>query len=65
MENDFCKALVANDRVGLKKIVDNYLRNLNAKNNQQNNFEYIKTWIASCDCVKSVESNPYLLDTES
>lgn len=64
MENNFCKALVANDRVGLQKIVDNYLGKLHAKSNQQENFESIKTWIASYDCIKSVESNPYLLDTE-
>jgi hypothetical protein len=64
VNDNFCKALVANDRAGLQKLVDNYLENLNPKADQQANFEKIQNWIAGHDCVDSVESKSELLDSD-
>jgi len=57
-------ALVANDRPGLQKLVDNYLENLNTEEAQQTNFEKIQNWIAGHDCVDSVEAKSELLDSD-
>ncbi len=34
MDNDLCKALIANDRQAFQKTVDNYLRKLDAKDHE-------------------------------
>ncbi|NLA49509.1 MAG: hypothetical protein GX876_08620 [Bacteroidales bacterium] len=64
MKNDFCEALKANDRKRLQEIADSVLGSLDIKANQQMNFEKIETWISSNNCVASVFSSPYLLDTD-
>lgn len=63
MKKNFCDALAANDREIIRNAVDNFLRDLPAKNNQQENFEEIKTWVESHDCIASVEISPGVLDS--
>jgi hypothetical protein len=64
VKDNFCTAMVANDRAGLQKLVDNYLENLNPDLSQQANIEKISNWIAGHECVESVESKSELLDSD-
>ena len=64
MDNDFCKALVANDRQEMKKYADEFLRSLDTKAGQKANFENIKAWITHYDCVANVNESLDLLDSD-
>jgi hypothetical protein len=64
MKNDFCEALVTNDRYKLQKAIDSLLDGLDTKAESQVNFEKIMAWIRSNRCVASVEASPDLLDTD-
>jgi hypothetical protein len=64
MDNEFCNALAANARSTLQKTVDQFLDQLSVKDDQQRNFQKIEEWIASHDCVRSVEASPDLIDTD-
>ena len=52
---DFCEALSQNNRETLNRIATKYLSTLKIKENPNENFENIKQWINTHDCVESVE----------
>ncbi len=60
----FVEALAANDRRALQKFVDKFLADIRVEGDPQRNFQSIEDWIATHDCVRSVESSPDLIDTE-
>ncbi|HEX6124581.1 MAG TPA: hypothetical protein VFZ23_04340 [Pyrinomonadaceae bacterium] len=64
MKNDFCRALAANDRQTLQKVVDDFLVEVKSENDQQQRFQRIESWISDHDCVRSVEASPDLIDTD-
>lgn len=64
MNNEFCQVLAANDRPALERIVNNFLNELSVTDDAQQNFKKIENWIASHDCVSSVEVPSYLIDTD-
>jgi uncharacterized membrane protein YvbJ len=64
MKKSFCDALEANDRDAIQKDLNNFLRDLSYKAEREQNFEKIKRWIESKECVASVETSTYLVDTD-
>jgi len=64
VEVDFCEALVKNDRLALKRIVDEHLKSLPATESVSSRVDELKGWIAGQPCVTSAELVPVLLDTE-
>ena len=64
MDDEFCHALMDNDRIRIKKAIDPYLKTLDVNETQIANFDKIKVWLEGQDCVESVVIEAGLLDRE-
>jgi hypothetical protein len=64
MSKDFCNAIVDNDRQQMKDTVDGFLRKLDMSESQQQQFERIKLWLETHDCVHHVDISREMLDTD-
>ena len=64
MENDFCDALIDNNKAVMQKVIDSKLMTLDFKKDTDENFEIFKTWLEKFDCIDSVEIVPGVLRTE-
>ncbi len=64
MANDFCTCLKEEDWPCIKKEVNGFLNSLNTREDEQNNFEKIKTWLASFPCVSEVAAAPGEIRTD-
>jgi hypothetical protein len=64
MSKDFCNAIVDNDRQQMKHTVDSFLRKLDRSVNEQQQFERIKSWLQSHECIHHVEITGEMLDTD-
>ena len=64
MSKDFCNAIVDNDRHQMKYTVDSFLRKLDTSESQQQQFERIKLWLETHDCIHHVDISREMLDTD-
>ena len=52
---DFCEALLKDDRAALKAALDPELATLDARGDAERNFQTLKAWMEKQDCVESVD----------
>lgn len=64
MEKQFCDAILKNDRASLKIILDKKLDCIDIADNKMQNYEIIKKWLESHECVSSVEIVPGMIRTK-
>lgn len=64
MTEEFCQALINNDRATIKALVEAMITQQYLLPNDYSSLEHIKQWIEQQDCVRSVDISIDLLDTE-